>query len=221
MKKRLIIIGALIVLVLACLYFKYIFGWIGFIKNRDTPEAFLNHTVAAKGIYTKDSVEILNTLRYFLKSHQQSFHSEVYYDSTKLSIDTILYSPDFSKLAAFVITRNPTSRQEMPDLRYDWHYDGYCYFGTKQKDSIDLIYLDSGFGSNFRKKVTESLRTNYFRLFATIKDISGEYKYGYNLDDIRFWSCPVWKEIDDIKQQNRAFENEKKNHPENVFEPKR
>jgi len=188
--------------------------------NRDTPKAYLNHTAADKKKYAQDTEDILKKLQYFLKNHQKSFHSKEYFDSTQLSMDTILYSPDFTKLAVFVIAKNPTSRQLAPDERYDWYYNAYCYLGIRQKDSIDLISIDEGHRSYFKKKASEALRTDYFRLYATIKDVNGEYKYKYNLNDIRFWNGPAWKEIDDNKEQRREFEKMKKEHPENVFEPK-
>lgn len=221
MKRILVAIAVLLLFLgLGYGYFNYIGGWIEFRRNRDTPDAYLNHTVARKEQYIKDNANVLKRCQYFIKNHKESFYSKVFYDSTQLSIDTILYSPNFSKVAVFVIAKNPTSRQEIPDERYDWHYDGYCYFGTRQKDSLDIIYLDSGYGSHSKEKVSEWLRTNYFRLFATVKDANGGYKYKYNLNDTRFWNGPLWGKIKDIKQARILFEKEKKEHPENIYEPK-
>jgi len=220
MKKKIIVIISIIAVVLMFLYFKYIFGWMTFIGNKDTPDKYLSHIIVKKDKYIKDSLKISKQLKYFLEHHQYSFHNKNYYSGTQLSLDTILYSPDFNKLALFVIAKNPESRRLLPDEKYEWHYDGYCYFGTRLKDSIDLIYLDAGFGSHYKDHVSEWLRTNYFRLFATIKDVNEQYKYKYNLNDTRFWNGPLWKEIDDIRQQEREFEKIKREHPENVYEPK-
>jgi RNA recognition motif-containing protein len=203
MKKKTILFIAVPLIILALLYFKYIFGWMEFRWNRDTPDKFLSHVVIEKEKYSKDKAEILNELRYFLKDHAQSFESKVYYDSTKLSLDTILYGPDFNKLSVFVIAKNPTSRMLAPNERYDYYYDGFCYLGIRQNDSIVLISIDEGFGKYSQKKTSETLRTNYFRLYATIKDVNGEYRYKYNMNDIRFWTCPVWKEVADIREQAR------------------
>jgi len=40
------------------------------------------------------------------------------------------------------------------------------------------------------------------------------------LNDVRFWDCSIWKEIEDKKIKKQEFEEEKRKHPENVYEPK-
>jgi len=42
----------------------------------------------------------------------------------------------------------------------------------------------------------------------------------YNLNDIRFWSCKIWKEQEAKKREEKEFEEFKKKHPEDVYEPK-
>lgn len=42
----------------------------------------------------------------------------------------------------------------------------------------------------------------------------------YNIDDIRFWSDnEKWEKIKYNKKMQKDFEEEKKNHPENVYDP--
>ena len=219
MRKKSILLLLLTILILSCFYFVYFYGWLEFRKNRDTPERFLNHMVVSKKKYADDSTKIQKELRFFLINHQKTFYSKEYYDFTRIYIDSIFYSPDLNKIAVFVIAENPTSRREIPDERYKWHYNGFCYFGTRDKDSIDLISLGGGYGSYKKQKVIEALKENYFRLFATIKSSNGQYRYNYNLNDIRFWNGPIWKEIDGIKKKKEMFEKEKREHPENVYEP--
>jgi len=45
--------------------------------------------------------------------------------------------------------------------------------------------------------------------------------YSYNLIDKRFWDCPIWEKIEDEKIKKKEFEEEKKRHSENVYEPKK
>ena len=203
-------------------YFKYMYGWVEFRKNTDTPREFLSHTVIKKEDYSRDSVEVLKRLQYLLSNHQQSFYVKDYFDSTQLIIDSILYSADFNKLAVFVITKNPTYRQLDPNKKYDWYYDGYCYLGIRGSDTIDLNWITGGYSNDYDKQdLSNSLREFYFRMFAAIKDTSGISKYKYNLNDKRFWNCPIWGEIEEKKIKKKEFEEEKKKHPENVYEPKR
>jgi len=63
-----------------------------------------------------------------------------------------------------------------------------------------------------------SVGIGILRLYATEKDVSGQYNY--NVNDIRFWNSAIWKHIDDWRLREKEFEEEKKNHPENVYEPK-
>ena len=74
--------------------------------------------------------------------------------------------------------------------------------------------------SNFHTKqnVSKQLREYFLKLFATEKDVTGQYKY-YNVNDTRFWNCSIWKEIDEMKLREEEFKEEKKNHPENVSGP--
>ncbi len=220
-KKPIVIIILLLFVCLAYCYLKYVYGWMEFRKNTDTPKEFLSHTLIKKESYLKDSTDVLRRLKYMLHNHEQSFYLKDYFDSTQLNIDSILYSPDFNKLAVFVITKNPTYRQLMPDKKYDWYYDGYCYLGLREKDTIDLTSITGGYRNSYDKEdLASSLREYYFRFFAAINDTSEVSRYKYNLDDTRFWSGPIWKEIDDEKLKKQEFEEEKKNHPENVYEPK-
>lgn len=220
MKKKLIIITFFIAIGFTIIYFTTIFGWMTLIENKDTPAKFSSHVKAKKEVYSGDSVKVLKQLQNLLDTHRQSFYSNEYYRATQLSIDTLLYSPDFSKVVVFVIAKNPTSRQLAPDERYEWYYVGYCYLCVVKRDSIDLSYINPSVKSYFKNKVAKELRANYFRLFATVKDINGHYKYGYNLNDIRFWNCPIWKEIKEKEQNKKIFDKEKKEHPENIYEPK-
>jgi len=208
------------VIYLIFFYFKNIYGWMEFRKNTDTPKEFLNKTIILKENYTKDSIEVLKEFRDMLNKHTQSFYTKDYFDSTRLIIDSIIYSPDYNKLAVFVITQNPTYRQLMPNEKYKWYYDGYCYLGTRSHDTIDLTSITGGY-SNFydKEELTSTLREYYFRIFASIKDTSNQSRYKFNINDNRFWTCPIWQEINDEKKLRKEFEEEKIKHPENIYEP--
>lgn len=161
-----------------------------------TPKEFLNQVVPDPEIYSKDSIQLLRQLRGYLGEHEQSFHSKTYFDSTELIIDTILYNNAFNKLAVFVLAKNPTYRQLIPDKNHDWYYDAYCYLGIKRplSDTFELKWLKNFYPINWYDKaeISSLIRDMYFTEFGTLKDTSGAYSYKYNLNDKRFWDCPVW-----------------------------
>jgi hypothetical protein len=77
----------------------------------NTPKEFLNELKVDKAIYNNDKVAINTQFLNFLSTHDQSFYSKEFFDSTLLTIDTILYSEDKNRIAVFVFTKNPTTRQ--------------------------------------------------------------------------------------------------------------
>jgi hypothetical protein len=189
-----------------------------FRKNTDTPEEFLNHTSIKKENYSKDSNGVLKQFRCMLHNREQSFYTKDYFDSTQLIVDSILYNPDFSKLAVLIITKKTKYRQLTPDSNSTWYFDATCYLGIRQGDSIILSWIGPNFtNSNDLKTISNEIREACFRTFIT-KDTSDAYDY--NLNDIHFWDSRIWKKIEDEKIKKQEFEEEKKRHPENIYEPK-
>lgn len=108
---------------------------------RITSKEFLNSTKVNQDIYNRDIDTTMHQIQQFLSTHSKSFYSKVYFDSTKLYIDTILYSPDQNKIAIFLVTKNPVTRQLYPNTKYRYYYDASCYIGKRQKDTFDLKWL--------------------------------------------------------------------------------
>jgi hypothetical protein len=218
-KKTILFVVSLILLVFVYWYLKNVYGWKEFRKNTDTPKNFMSHTAIKKEDYIKDSILVLSQLRKALVKHEDFFYSKAYFDSTELIIDSILYSPEYNKLAVLVITKNPTYRQLAPDKSHNWYYDATSYLGIRQKDTIALTWIGPSFtNSNNQQDISNDIREACFRTFVT-KQASGEYLY--NLNDKRFWASPIWKAMEETIIKSREFEEEKKKHPENVFEPKK
>ena len=219
MKKTIFIIISVAVLTLTFYYFKNIYGWMEFRENTDTPDQFLNKTVNKKEDYTKDSLALSTKLKDLLLQHQDFFYSKEYFEGTDIIIDTIIYSPDFDKLAILILTKNPTARQLMPDKNGDYYYNATCYLGVRQKDTISLSYVGPDFTNSVdKRKQSNYIRQACFRLFVS-SDTTKKYSYKYNLNDTRFWTSSVWQKIEEDKIKKAAFEEEKAKHPENVYEP--
>ena len=47
--------------------------------------------------------------------------------------------------------------------------------------------------------------------------IEGEY----NINDTRFWDSYLWEEAKEMREKMKRFEEMKKTHPENVYDPNR
>jgi hypothetical protein len=198
MKKYSITLQILLILV-----FPYLYSCEGMKQKKYTPKEFLNQTVIRKQDYTKDSVEVIKQFKDFLVKQKDFFHNKAYFDSTQLIVDSIIYSPDYNKLAVFVITKNPVNRQLMPDKNYDWYYDATCYLGVRKNDTISLSWIGPSFTNSYDKnELSNILRGSYFADFAT-KDTIGLHTYQYNLNDVRFWNCSIWKELEDKKIEKK------------------
>jgi hypothetical protein len=176
--------------VLLFLYFKYIYGWLEFRRNTDTPEEYVSHILINKEQYRKDKQQIQHTMKTFVTNHEGFFHSDEYFDSTEIIIDTILYNAEFNKLAILLITKNPTYRQLIPERNHKWYYDATCYLGIRQSDTIILKWVGPVFSNGFDfKSISQDIQEATFRTFVTpdTTDI-----YDYNIDDVRFWSSAIW-----------------------------
>lgn len=215
MKKTSIMLQTFLIII-----FPFIYSCNGENQKKATSKDFLNHTIIKKEDYTKDSIEVIKELKASLQKQEDFFQNKAYFDSTQLIIDSIIYSPNFNKLAVFVITKNPVYRQLMPDKNYEWYYDATCYLGVRENDSISLSWIGSSFTNSYnRVELSGIMRDSYFTGFAT-KDTIGLHTYKYNMNDVRFWDCSIWKEVEDKKVKKKEFDEEKRKHPENIYEPK-
>lgn len=219
-KKILIIISICIILALIICYFTFVFGWLEFRSNTETPDKFVNHTIISISDYNKDKSKLVRQFKSLVVKHVDFFYSKDYFEGTEIIIDTILYNTKYDKLVILIITKNATSRQVMPDKNESWYYDATTFLGVRRNDSITLSWLRPNFSnSTDLSKISNILRTKCFKTFVT-KDTVGEYAHKYNLNDIRFWSGKEWQKIENDKIKQMEFEKGKREHPENVYEPK-
>jgi len=162
-----------------------------------TPKEFLSNVHAEKSLYLNDSIQLVQEFSNLMVHHEQSFGSKEYFSKTRIIIDTILYSANYYKLAVFIITENPTSRQLSPKENYKVYYNAFCYLAMRDSigGALQTRWLRSFYPINWysQAEVSSLLRDMYFTEFATIKNGDKTYTYKYNLDDIRFWDCPVWE----------------------------
>jgi hypothetical protein len=215
MKKKTIMLQVILVIVFA------FFCSCGGTNKNDTSKEFLNHATIKREAYTKDSIELIQQLETYLIEKKDFFHNSAYSNSTQLIVDSIIYSPDFNKLAVFLIIKNAVHKQLIPSRTYYWYYDATCYLGIRQNDTINLNWIGPSFTNSYDKNELSSIiRDSYLTNFAA-KDSKGLHSYKYNLNDVRFWDSSIWKEIEDKKIKKQEFEEEKRKHPEKIYEPQK
>ncbi len=219
--KTIIVVIVLLVTAILFLYFRYFYGWYEFKFYKKTPKEYLNTTKVDKKKYSSDSTKIVMKAYQFVKEHKESLYSKNNYESTQIIVDTILYSPNFKKIATIIIAKNPTSRQLMPNKKYNWYYDGAYYIGNIDKDSININWIGALYTNyNDLGSISKIIRSDYFDKYSSTKDNNGNEKL-YNLDDIRYWDKSVdWKNLEYTRKMQKDFEIEKLKNPENVYEPK-
>lgn len=191
-KKTTILITVSLCLLLTLFYFSKKYSWLEIRKKTDTPEIYLSNITVAKDTYIKDKSLIEALLKRSLLKHNDFFYSKEYFEGTNLFVDTILYNPEFNKLAILLITQNLTSRQLIPNKNEKWYYNATAYLAVREKDSLRLSWLGPNFtNAENKNKLSQEIREACFRTFVT-KDTTGPFAYKYNMNDSRFWNSKVW-----------------------------
>jgi hypothetical protein len=170
-------------------------------KAKKTPDEFISIIKAKQEIYLRDTLSIFHQLRTYMRYHTQSLYSKTYSDSSEILVHRILYNKDLSKIAVFVVIKTPTVRNEFISederAKYKYFYDGYCYLGIRDTADGNRFKLkwdsqQSMWGWYNKEDMINEMTNIYFLTFALIKDSYGKLIYGYNLNDRRFWDCPIW-----------------------------
>ncbi len=190
--KQILIIVSTLAIGILFYYFKYVYGWLEFRRDTDTPENFLNYVQVTHQEYYRDSVIVINELKVLLKNRKDFFQNSAYFDSTQLIVDSILYNQALDKVAVFVLAKNPTYRQLSPNNENMWYYDATCFLGNRKGQSIELIWVGPVLtNAENEKDASKYIRDACFRHFVSTE--GGIYLY--NVNDVRFWSSPIWKKI--------------------------
>lgn len=216
MKKKIIILG-IVLIVIAFIYFKYIFGWMEFRTNNYTPKEFKSIIHVSKEQYLKDSLNLVLCIKDKIIKHQDPYYNAVRVNDkliyindslTKVYIDTIFYSPSLKKFVFLVIVYNDFLKVHKGLSKSDSKYlsesgvlpiDGQVlngkFFLAYRKDKNSLFESINSFSrysfsdSNSSKNVSNQLRESSFS-FERESDSDSKT---YNVDDIRFWESNIWR----------------------------
>ncbi len=174
-----------------------------------TPKEFISKVNVPKRIYSSDSLNLVNLIKEEIRNHRGGYFSKAYDDSTEVIIDSILYSPNFDRLAFFIIDKKENKKtypinwtekdveslNQNEKLSYNgYHYTGKAYIGIRKKDSL---IIDNFFRITTAKyeNIDEAklrLKQLFFEEYSAVKEAGFEY----NIDDVRFWKNKnVWNKI--------------------------
>ena len=145
---------------------------------------YKNRQTIDPNLYRKDSIEIHRVLKKMLSQHVHPFVPAKLFDTTtRIYVDSIIYSPNRLKMIAFVITRNSTTKLLKKENNEPYFYNAnYLYCSRQNKEMPIKIYDYVGFNLVYYysyESVKQRLQEYCF------SDLANENKF--NVDDLRFW----------------------------------
>lgn len=176
-------------------------------KKTSTPEEFINANKVSKEIYKKDLSLLTDALKVYYDSINNVVNPRYVTELLGVKIDTVFYGNDNKiVLLAILTTKNEYAEKGML-------YEGECYIAYKRNniDFFDRLKYSST-STESLEKASEMIRRIYL---GEMNNIEGKY----NINDTRFWDSSVWQEAKEMKEKRKSFEEMKKTHPENVYDP--
>ncbi|RKR09645.1 hypothetical protein C8C83_1288 [Flavobacterium sp. 90] len=218
MKKKFITSSiVVIIIVIAFIYFKYIFGWLEFRHKNYTLKEFKSVVHVSKERYSIDSLNLVLCIKDKIIKHQDPYYNAVRVNDkliyindslTKIYIDTILCSKNLKRVAFLVIVKNDFFKIHKDLLKLDSNYlndsgvlprdgqefNGRCFLAERkdENNSFESIRSFSRYSFNDSssfKNVSNQLREISF----SFERESDSDSRTYNVDDIRFWESDIWR----------------------------
>lgn len=170
--------------------FLYILSTGCWISSTRTPQRYKNSTKVDSETYKWQRQQLHDSIRSMVDQRRNPFYQSDNGSSTEIYIDTILYNPEKTKTAFFVITKNKERKNNEESNIFN--YRAHCLIanivGSKFTNIRWLSYYNiSGYES--LTNTSSRIREMHFLEFKN------RPKNGvkYNLDDVRFWGEPVWR----------------------------
>lgn len=147
--------------------------------------------------YSKDSLQIVNSIRWGFDNDDIFFNTEVRLGTQKsreinIYVDRIFYSPDSSQLFAIAILEKPTKFAENPDAiekpENKYYYGGITIISNKKQNEKWVLYPLSWYrpsGWTYYKEV--QFKFYYFFLNEMLTKKYFDY-YQCTIDQDCFWS---------------------------------
>lgn len=166
-----------------------------------TPKEYVSRTSAPRDVYTKDSIYLKKVAWHIFKNHLGGFDGTSYDRYTGFYLDSIIYSPNLTKMLFWIITEDSTHKVSgmEEDIKHpSMCYNG-CYMFAFRKSLNETLKVSESFSymSVFNKSYKEAHESLYQECFVDkrfYKDSNGHKKHSY--DDIRVWQDIDWIGID-------------------------
>lgn len=203
-------------------------------RTKLTPKEFVSTVKVSNNFYTNDSIKLVKLVKDEIKEHKGGFSAKSYDEHTQITIDSIIYSPDYNKLFFFIINRvenkkvfpDNLTEQEIKTISEQtklplegFHYNGKAYIGIRKDNNLVINNFFRINVSNYNNLEEVRIRLNqvFFEEYSAVK----EKGYEYNPDDVRFWDNKnIWDEIQRILKNTKELEEMKITNPENVYAPR-
>lgn len=176
-------------------------------RTTSTPEKFLNTNKVPREVYEKDLSLLTDAIKVYYDSINSVVNPRHVTTLLNAKIDTVFYGNDDKIVFLALLTeKNEYAKKGI-------QYEGECYIAYK-KNKIESLYQlkYSSTSTESLEEVSEMLRRIYLE---EMNDIEGKF----NINDTRFWGSNVWEEAKEMKEERKSFEEMKKKHPENVYDP--
>lgn len=181
---------------------------VGCSSDDTTPGEFKNKTTVSDSAYAQDSLYFSNQIMSFIKEEKSAFYPKSYdHLTSKVYIDTILYSPSKLKAAFFAIIKNSNSKLLVSDNPDGFHFNAKCFLARRDSlsNNWDLKWfriMNINRYSDY-EEISKQIRKRYFVDLEKIDSEDGTSRYKYNLNDVRFWDGPAWS--NDLQSLERNY----------------
>jgi hypothetical protein len=190
------------------LYSVFLIFTVSCAQKTSTPEEFINTDKVSKEVYEKDLSLLTDAIKVYYDSINNVVNPRYVTELLGAKIDTVFYGNDDKIVLLAILTKKNEYAEK------DIQYAGECYIAYK-RNKIEILYQlkYSSTSTESLEKVSEMIRRIYLREMNYIKG-------KYNINDTRFWDSRVWEEAKEMKEKRKSFEEMKKTHPENVYDPR-
>jgi hypothetical protein len=163
-------------------------------KAGKTPKKFKNNTTVFSAVYNSHKHHIEDSIYSFIKKGIKPYYPLENDSSTKIFVDTILYSPLRDRVAFFIISENSNDKLIGAGEIGKYHFNANCFIAYCGKaDKIYNIEWLSAYNLSrypSYREASKDIRIIYLNNFKG----KGSSKLKYNLDDVRFWGdVNIWK----------------------------
>lgn len=164
--------------------------------ERATPKEFKYKSSVQDSLYQSDLESLTDLVDSLIVKKEGPFFPQRFQQTQKVSIDTILYSPELLQSFLIVVTENTNQSVHLNENPEGIHYNARAFLGNRDSLnspwSIDwFIIINLNYYSSYGE-ISDKMKELYFYDLKTLKNRAGESRYKYNVNDIRFWDGPAW-----------------------------